>query len=255
MPSKSNGERKLEELDTSRIRHLMQRLKFGGKKTKAENVHTAGKQSPYKPLDKDRKEIRLLRVSAAQANRDESRLYCTLEQAFLDELPGPKYETISYCWGDASVKQSIYLNGEETMIPASAEAALRCMRLPYGERVLWIDAVCINQADPDERGHQVQMMYSIYSRGQRNLVYLGGATEVGEQAGAMIAKLLENAREETNNYETWSTLMHNKDYVRQYCTRGLRFDLDLEVLKAFYSAPWFGRLWVNFILPETICTH
>ena len=60
--------------------------------------------SPYKALNKDRKDIRLVRVAAAHPGRHEDPLFCILEQAFLDEAHIPKYETISYCWGTSSVR-------------------------------------------------------------------------------------------------------------------------------------------------------
>jgi hypothetical protein len=41
------------------------------------------------------------------------------------------------------------------------------------ERVLWIDAICINQMDLDERNHQVKLMAYIFSRAQEVLVWLG----------------------------------------------------------------------------------
>lgn len=42
-----------------------------------------------------------------------------------------------------------------------------------GSRLLWADAVCINQADDAERGSQVGMMGRIYGQAARTLVWLG----------------------------------------------------------------------------------
>jgi hypothetical protein len=51
--------------------------------------------------------------------------------------------------------------------------ALRYMRLKDKVRVLWLDAICINQADDGERGHQVSQMGMIYSQATTVRVWLG----------------------------------------------------------------------------------
>jgi hypothetical protein len=45
------------------------------------------------------------------------------------------------------------------------------------EMILWIDAICINQEDITERGHQVQLMGRVCSKATRVLVWLGEASE------------------------------------------------------------------------------
>ena len=106
----------------------------------------------YAILDRCRKEIRLLRI---KAGRGCQRLRCELEHAFLDSSPIPQYETISYCWGNPKKKTRIALNGRRVEVTASSKAALRCMRLTTADRIVWIDAICINQVSqrtPDING-------------------------------------------------------------------------------------------------------
>jgi hypothetical protein len=90
-----------------------------------------------------------------------------------DEYPLIQYETISYVWDDPTLRSPIRLDGEVVNIPQSAERALRRFRWKTSERMVWIDAVCINQADLIERSQQVAIMADIYRGGLRNLVYLG----------------------------------------------------------------------------------
>jgi hypothetical protein len=52
-------------------------------------------------------------------------------------------------------------------------SALVNLRHAREERVLWIDAICINQADVEERNRQVQLMAYIYSRATTVIVWLG----------------------------------------------------------------------------------
>src|ERR1700761_2884437 len=121
MPKKTIG-----ELSKSFQEKL--RLKRTGRKK-------AGRKSPYKKLNKKRKEIRLLLVKAGSHQHP---LECELQQGFLAADPKPIYETISYVWGDAKRRTHVIVDGAWMDVPASAEAALRRMRLPDADRVLWI---------------------------------------------------------------------------------------------------------------------
>ena len=87
----------------------------------------------YSPLDPLDKEIRLLTVQRRSQNvplTDPVR--CTLRRISLREVPCSRYETISYVWGAAENTASLFLNGREATVPASAEKALRCMRFHSG---------------------------------------------------------------------------------------------------------------------------
>ncbi|KAL8364833.1 hypothetical protein RB595_003893 [Gaeumannomyces hyphopodioides] len=75
----------------------------------------------------------------------------------------------------------------ELRVTANLCAALRHLRHPLVERILWVDAICINQADKDEKGQQVQFMAEIYARATRVLVWLmdppkGDAPDNGDPA-------------------------------------------------------------------------
>ncbi|KAH6711201.1 hypothetical protein BKA61DRAFT_488615, partial [Leptodontidium sp. MPI-SDFR-AT-0119] len=55
----------------------------------------------------------------------------------------PKYEALSYAWGNEDANESIIIDGKSLAIRSNLAAALR--------QRIWIDAICINQADVDER--------------------------------------------------------------------------------------------------------
>lgn len=198
----------------------------------------------YRPLDKDRMEIRLLVLKAGQGSQT---IRCELQKAFLTSNPLPQYETISYCWGDPKLTAHIVLNGRRKKVPASSKAAIARMRLPDADRVLWIDALCINQDDPEERGHQVTLMSKVYSNGQQNLVYLGeGNVAIINKALYIIEKILENARQETDMYRKWMDVLWKRGNFR-YSDTGIDLDADHKPLLIFFSASWFGRLWVRVL--------
>ena len=97
---------------------------------------------------------------------------CTLYET--DFALQPKYEALSYVWGAPGSTRRILLNGEMIPIRENLEAALRELR-PRGisPRTLWIDAICINQSNLQERAQQVTRMDSIYRNAIGVVVWIG----------------------------------------------------------------------------------
>ncbi|RKL30015.1 hypothetical protein BFJ70_g10311 [Fusarium oxysporum] len=90
------------------------------------------------------------------------------------------YEALSYTWGDPEPTKRILVNRLPFWIAANLFAALRQLRLPEQPRVLWADAICINQNDLIEKAGQVGMMFSIYLKAYRVVIWLGQATNDNE---------------------------------------------------------------------------
>ncbi|KAK4494899.1 hypothetical protein PRZ48_014255 [Zasmidium cellare] len=87
------------------------------------------------------------------------------------------YEAVSYCWGDSRRTASMSLNGQSFEAPASAVEALQRFRHSKNSRVVWIDAICIDQADLKEKQFQIEMMVDVYRTASRTLAWLGNVTE------------------------------------------------------------------------------
>ncbi|CAI0650970.1 unnamed protein product [Colletotrichum noveboracense] len=93
--------------------------------------------------------------------------------------PGfPENEALSYTWGNASDPLPITLgsDGAQIMITRSCYGALRNLRLKKSDRMLWVDAICINQKDGLEKSDQVRVMGRVYAASYRVLIYLGEET-------------------------------------------------------------------------------
>jgi hypothetical protein len=89
---------------------------------------------------------------------------------------GPAYEAVSYEWGPAQDTEVVYINGEtktKLFIRQNLASAIRYLRYIDKPRTLWADAVCINQADMDERAAQVPRMADIYRCAQLVIAWLG----------------------------------------------------------------------------------
>jgi Heterokaryon incompatibility protein (HET) len=75
--------------------------------------------------------------------------------SFMEE---PTYEALSYVWGDASDTLQIRCSNSVLDITANLYAALLHLRSSDKQRVLWVDAICIDQESPQERSQQVKIM-------------------------------------------------------------------------------------------------
>ncbi|KAK3987709.1 heterokaryon incompatibility, partial [Cladorrhinum sp. PSN332] len=67
----------------------------------------------------------------------------------------------------------IPLEGHELSVGANLHAALVSVCDGYAERLLWIDAICINQNDLEEKARQVQSMVKVHASAARVVIWLG----------------------------------------------------------------------------------
>ncbi|KAE9367289.1 HET-domain-containing protein [Stipitochalara longipes BDJ] len=128
----------------------------------------------YLPLA-DSDEIRLLCLDHCGASEANQTITCTVKHVKLRNKP--QYEALSYEWGKKDTK-IIMLGGKKIQIRENLFDALVCLRYETECRVLWIDALCINQADIKERNHQVSQMASIYSKAKSVVVWIGQSDDL-----------------------------------------------------------------------------
>ncbi|KAH9207808.1 heterokaryon incompatibility protein-domain-containing protein, partial [Leptodontidium sp. 2 PMI_412] len=120
----------------------------------------------YEPLPSPRS-IRLLAILPGV----DDPIRCEL--SVVDLETAPPYEALSYVWGTPDPTLDILCNGKAIPVGPNLYSALRHLRGGYGTRIIWIDAICINQADSDERSKQVLFMNAIYRKAQHVTVWLG----------------------------------------------------------------------------------
>jgi hypothetical protein len=124
------------------------------------------KAALYKPLDDH--EIRLVTI---QEGHFDDTIHCNLSKVSLRDEPA--YEALSYTWGDLTSRGRIYLNGRPYQVTKNLKSALRYLRHVDKPRVLWIDALCINQKDIPERNSQVMHMNGIYREALEVVAWVG----------------------------------------------------------------------------------
>ena len=200
-------------------------------------------QFEYTALNYRLKEIRLLTLSRrSQHIPFEDPLMCSIDIVSLRDSSAPLYDTASYTWGESRDFSKIYINGKARMVPASAEKALKCIRLHTGtrDRVIWIDAICIDQNDFDERSQQVRIMGDIYKRSVSNLIYLGEDDGTFGRACLDFRHILKEIEIETNGFRTFLTTVFDHEGDKWHHTEDeLMVKIDPTALINFYSRPWF----------------
>ena len=146
------------------------------------------------------------------------------------------YTALSYTWGPPVFDATIYCDGLAKAITRTLETALKNFRHPTDSIMLWVDQICINQDDLEEKKQQIPLMSRIYTRSFNTVVWLG------EADGHDIAGTFDFLNEITVRLQ----------YANEVaCPEGLT-DVQLPPgdsplwtdLVTFLSRPWFQRLWI-----------
>lgn len=146
-----------------------------------------------RPLNSAAKEVRLLEL---QPGALEDPLVCTVHSYTLGS--GHDFEALSYCWGDAYDYSDLVLHLSSTeslsqtiQISRSAFVAMQQLRYRDKPRTIWIDQVCINQGDLEERAQQVSIMAEVYSDASAVNIWLG-ERDVNTEAGLRVVRDIHN---------------------------------------------------------------
>lgn len=154
----------------------------------------------WRKLDPSTEKIRLLTLQHGTVD-DQPR--CDIEVVSLKS--DPKYTALSYVWGNENDREDILIQGSKFSVTANLALALRYLQCIDGLSKLWIDAICINQADASEKGQQVSIMADIYSKAHTTYIWLGGPRDHCDEAFANIESL------EYLEAEDWSELNNHSD--------------------------------------------
>lgn len=87
-------------------------------------------------------------------------------------LDKPAYEVLSYRWGDPAHRASVTVDNAETFVTPNLHAALIRLRRQDQKRTIWINQLCIDQSNIEERISQVHLMRDIYSNCTKCVIWL-----------------------------------------------------------------------------------
>lgn len=182
----------------------------------------------YKPLEFEVGYIRLLTLKPSPDPL--ANIECTITH---DAVGQAKYTALSYTWGDLQEKQSITLNCNVFTVTKNLLVALQHLRSENESLTLWIDAICINQEDIDERTQQVKQMVEIYKNATQVFIWMG---------------------EEIENFDAAISLMNRCKQAMDpggFGIEGLVHFADSKFRREGWDAlakllerPWFSRVWI-----------
>lgn len=194
----------------------------------------------YSSLHKSSQEIRLV---ALLPTASDDVVRCRLIKTDLPSAVSSSYDALSYRWGSSLPKRDIVLDGRQVLVRFNLRDALKKLEYAQTERLLWVDAICINQDDISERNHQVAMMGQIYSRAARVHVWLGGETRLSKVAFDFL-KLLDRDTQVAGD-------LFGGRLVQSSITEGVR------AFRSLCDMMYWTRVWIvqEIVLAKRITIH
>jgi Heterokaryon incompatibility protein (HET) len=174
----------------------------------------------YRHKSLEGNDIRLLVLQAGASNSPITVSVCHSPLGSKDVA----YDALSYSWGHDTAKSRILLDNCKFEVSENLSSALRHLRHRLIDRVLWVDAICINQEDLEERSKQVLRMDAIYHGAATVRVWLGPTADYSEFA-----------------------MNHLRSMPAESFQGGLRGGGLSNMLGAIINLitrPWFRRRWV-----------
>ncbi|KAK9792919.1 putative Heterokaryon incompatibility domain-containing protein [Seiridium cardinale] len=138
----------------------------------------------------------------------------------VDLSKNPHFVALSYVWGESSRSRAIYC--ADQLMPVSDncwEALWHLQHDPSGKDpgrnkdgslTLWIDSICINQKDEEEKLHQVPLMREIYTMAASVCIWLGCGSDVTDEAmdymsiAAWQNEFIVNEEGQLSRHHTWT---------------------------------------------------
>lgn len=169
----------------------------------------------YAPLDLNGSDIRVLRLLPSHGDT----IQVSLKTFDIRECP--RFTALSYTWGGEHPCHPIDVNLQRFYVRENLWYALRqLLQLKHREQYFWIDAICINQNDDQERAHQVNMMRDIFASADKTIAWLGLSDSN--------SRLVMNAiRDPSGTSEG-----RNDEWVIQ------------KAVESIVQRPYFERMWV-----------
>ncbi|XXH00562.1 hypothetical protein Hte_006910 [Hypoxylon texense] len=152
-------------------------------------------------------------------------LHCIIHEYDFHDTKIDGYDAVSYTWGEPDFSEELIVDPSfRVRITPNLRDALRRFRLPNKARRLWVDAICIDQGDEDEKSQQIPLMSQIYRSASSVCVWLGD-----DSKGARILAAIKASTRTIQLYGRTGR-WHSSDMLM----------LIMELVKL----PWFSRRWI-----------
>lgn len=178
-----------------------------------------------------------IRIVFLKAGLDSDPIQVSLTQVNLGSPPA--YEALSYCWGKPveNTGFAIVCDGEQLGVTKNLHEALHFLRFANQDRVLWIDAICINQKCDDEKSQQVGVMKDIYEKASQVIIWLGMVSPE-ERPGFAMLEMFKQSIDMNSGY---------KYHFDRNMEDGIMPPVQSSAwsgLVQLFQRNWFFRIWV-----------
>lgn len=174
----------------------------------------------YEPLSSPKEMIRVMRILPGIEGQP---VQCFVHA---EQRSSAKYEALSYVWGDPTLRRFIMINGTRISVGKNLYDCLVHLRRPTTDRELWVDTLCINQADSDERSQQVLLMGDLYKNAAQVVIWLGLDVN-GVQD--LFCEASEHHQTNSNAAEHTSLRPDQSE--------------NLDAIQHLLGSPWWSRVW------------
>lgn len=202
----------------------------------AEDASSRHQGSLYEPLPLGR----YIRFLLLESGEPDDPIVCKLHTSELDEA---NFEALSYVWGTSSMTERISCDNKSIYITVNLRDALVQARNKSEPRALWVDSICINQEDREEKGLQVALMAEIYKKSRCTVICLG--RNDAEAHASPAASLLADVN------AMMDRVLQDKDFSWKPDSfpepdpdEPLLSDTRWESVAILTGQPWFSRGWV-----------
>jgi hypothetical protein len=176
----------------------------------------------------------------------------------------PPYTALSYMWGPEHPQKSITVDGSTHQIRENLACFLDMMtkkrlekkwnRKKTSHSLFWIDQICIDQSNIQERNHQVKRMRDIYSNAHLVTIWLGPASPASDAAMKSLAGYRVSIMAKFNPAQNLHLLLRLSLYhvlasLYQVCVPA---PIILKAFRTLQDFPYWSRVW---ILQEVICAR
>lgn len=165
-------------------------------------------------------------------------LRCSLLTSRIEQA---NYEALSYVWGSEDKNKIVLCCEHAIAVTTNLHQALHRLRDPQTIRRLWVDSICINQNDLEEKANQVASMGRIFAQAQRVLIHIG----TDDKKHGLLAKTLVEDVQIILGWElskintaTWNAMpfpRHDAPILK---------DARWNAFFALFRQEWFSRGWV-----------
>ncbi|KAL7973274.1 heterokaryon incompatibility domain-containing protein [Trichoderma sp. SZMC 28014] len=155
-----------------------------------------------------------------------------------------KYNALSYVWGkESQLTLTLFTVEGHIRVPQSTHEALKRVRREEDAITVWIDAICINQEDSQEKARQIPLLPEIFQNA-RSTIALVALDNESHAAVTFLRHIYTEYSSQPVEQQSWpKDVPHLPSPWRERLVPP-NGDPIWEQLAAFFNRPWFRRAWI-----------